>query len=62
MNNQFGTKVKFEQVTDSKALKDLMIKKAKKDQGDQVSEEVQKFWKQKEKELQQYEEQIKNLK
>ena len=43
MNNQFGTKVKFEQVTDSKALKDLMIKKAKKDQGDQVSEEVQKF-------------------
>ena len=25
LNNPFGTKVKFEQITDSKALKDLMI-------------------------------------
>jgi len=33
LNNQFGTKVKFEQVTDSKALKDLMIKKAQQDGG-----------------------------
>lgn len=28
LNNPFGTKVKFEQVTDTKALKDLLIKKA----------------------------------
>jgi hypothetical protein len=51
LNNPFGTKVKFEQITDSKALKDLMIQKAKADGAGQVSEEVKKLRKIKEKEI-----------
>ena len=51
MNNQFGTKVKFEQVTDTEALKDLMLKKAKQEQGEVVSEEVKKLRNAKKKEI-----------
>lgn len=62
INNPFATKVKFEQITDSKALKDLMIQKAKAEGVGQISEEVKKLREIKEKEIQQHEEQIKHLK
>ena len=51
INNPFATKVKFEQITDSKALKDLMIQKAKAEGVGQISEEVKKLREIKEKEI-----------
>jgi hypothetical protein len=57
INNPFGHKVKFEQVTDNKAVKDLMMAKARSAAGDggEVSEEVKKLRMEKEREIQTYE-------
>ncbi len=58
-DNSFGHKVKFEQVTDSIALKDLMIRKAQAAAGDEVPEAVKQLWAQKEAEINQLEEELK---
>ena len=58
-DNSFGHKVKFEQVTDSIALKDLMIRKAQAAAGDEVPEAVKQLRAQKEAEINQLEEELK---
>lgn len=64
INNPFGHKVKFEQVTDNKAVKDLMMAKARSAAGDggEVSEEVKKLRMEKEREIQTYEDQLMEMK
>ena len=60
-NNPFFHKVQFEQVTDTKALRELLLKQAQDSSGAEVSEEVKKLRAEKEGEIKTWEDQLGTL-